>query len=109
MTMQTAYLGRPIPPALTSIPMIAEEQLRKAVNHRWEVARPLASERATYLVDGDEDEEKAYILMLIARIDELSEYPSEEHIQACWLAMDMLQNHKWILFDRTDSVVIKKH
>tara|TARA_B100000795_G_scaffold72534_1_gene51232 strand:+ start:1806 stop:5528 length:3723 start_codon:yes stop_codon:yes gene_type:complete len=108
VTMQTAYRGRPIPPALLSIPLIAEDKLRKAVKSRWEVAKPGALDRATNLVKGDEDEEKEFIIMLIHRISELSEYPNEEHLMAAWIAMDMLQNMKWILFDRTDSVVVRR-
>ena len=85
-----------MPVALSSVPVISEELLRKAVHERWAVARPAAVSRAESLEGNDtgskEEEEKEFLVHLIHRIDELCNYPKEEHVQASWIAMDMLQN-----------------
>ena len=101
VAMQSTYRGRSVPPVLTSVPVIAEDLLRKAVQERWIVARPDAVNRVEQLsVSGgggeEEGDEKEFLVNIIHRIDDMVEYPKEEHLQASWIAMDMLQN--WTFF-----------
>jgi hypothetical protein len=102
VAMQTAYRGRPVPKVLSSVPVLAEDMLRKAVRERWNVARPAAVDRAENFFETVEKNEsnnhvenkKEFLIHLIHHIDELESYPKEEHLQAAWIAMDMLQNFR---------------
>ena len=100
-------LGRSVPVALSSVPVISEELLRKAVHERWAVARPAAVSRAESLEGNDskEEDEKEFLVHLIHRIDELCNYPKEEHVQASWIAMDMLQNLTIYLHQETEETM----
>ena len=40
------------------------------------------------------ENKKEFLIHLIHHIDELESYPKEEHLQAAWIAMDMLQNFR---------------
>ena len=95
MTMQDAWRGRDLPSVLASIPAtLSEDQLRRAVKERWSLKRVPVSERKSFVSSLENVEERAFVMHVMHRIDELSNYPNEEHAQAAWLAMDMLQNYQ---------------
>ena len=91
--MQNVFRGMPMLPALSSVPLITGDALKKAVAERWKLSKKTVEELASSVQN--DTEKYHHLLTVMHRVDELCDFPADEYHQAAWILMDMIQARTW--------------